>query len=326
MPAEILWEDHAFLDSDKFDSKVQAVRFRRPQLIDPAHIVSVFNGLFNRSASKEGGKEMLAAVLGRDFEKISRGIEENIIEPVALTEDHFSCLISLSSWVGWPRSVVIESGGEEETTQEPEPIFPDEKVLSAKKQYVFPLKIQPSSFASTSAIRIVHNVPLADGPLMGSATWIYYTQPYTRIELSLDRAWLWPYKKEQEDKEIQQIAWDIFYLFRSWINEGLLARKLTGLGYDLMPRFDPSWTDYVVERQCQTCGQILASMPYKQREIKIGRASVNVCDCRQRKASCDDRFDPRICRKFKIIGAYPVSPSESEHAKYEAMMQADSAD
>ncbi|OGF87238.1 hypothetical protein A3B19_03335 [Candidatus Giovannonibacteria bacterium RIFCSPLOWO2_01_FULL_46_32] len=78
MPAEILWEDHAFIDSDEFNGKVQAVRFRRPQLIDPAHIVSVFNGLFSCSASKEGGKEMLTAVLGRDFEKIARGIEENV--------------------------------------------------------------------------------------------------------------------------------------------------------------------------------------------------------------------------------------------------------
>lgn len=325
MPLEILWDDLASVEDD-FDCRVMRVRFRRPQLIDPAHVASVFRELFDYYNKPHGDTEMMEALLKKDFDKIAQGVKEKAIEPVIMTDNHFACLVSVGLWKGWPRQLVLDQKYGETISQEPSYLSADKK-LSTRKRYSFPLRIIPSNQSTNcSSISVIHNVPLTKEPIMGSCTWSHYTQLSTTIELKIDRDWLWSLKGGKENKEVQQIAGNLYWLFQDWVNKSVLVQKLTTLGYDLVPQFDPTWTDYVIEDQCQKCGRIIPSMPFKRGDFKLGKTSINICNCRCRKSPYEDGFYPAIQRRFKIIGVYPISPQEAEIALCEAAIWADSVD
>jgi hypothetical protein len=337
MPTEIFWEIHP-RGNDWFDwseGTNQAVRFRRPQLIKVEDIVSAFREFLNYwNNPHERGVEMISAVLRKDEKEIYRGIEEGSIEPVMITDDHFSCLVHMEMpWQGWPRSIIIdEERVFKEKEKEPAPIFrgEDDKVLSFRNTYCFPLKIVPTDLdIRDSSFCISHNIPLEERLVMGSCTWFNFSQPSTTIELRIDNDWWafwwWCHKKRerQESQTIRQIAGNLYWFFQRWINSGELVNQLTKKGYDLRPQFNPSWTSCVMEDQCQECGEIHASLPYKLSEVRVGEISKNYCYCRWKR---DYRYPGGIKRTFKVIGAYPISPIEADCASCEGALQFDSAD
>jgi len=219
-------------------------------------------------------------------------------------------------------SVIINEGEVEKgEKKEPDPVFEDEEVFSIKKIYSFPLKIITGS--KYSFFSIIHNVPLKEKPVMGACTWLDFTQPLTSVELKISIDW-WdpvPLKKKNEIQRQREIANSLYWFFQRWINQGELVEQLSHK-YDLKPQFDPSWTDCVIEDQCQECGKIYSSLPYKLNEVEIGKVSKNYCHCRWKK---DYRYPDTIERKFKIIGAYPISPEEAQVALSEGALMADSA-
>lgn len=211
MPAEIFWEICPS-GSDNFGfSTVQQVRFRRPQLIKPEDIVSVFR------------------------ERLQR--------------------------VWWAHSIIInETEVFEQEENEPAPILRDEKVQSIRKVRSFPLKITP--LASTrldigeSLFCVVHNIPLEERPIMESCAWPNFTQPLTGIGLKIsDDWWNWRWRRSEKEtneaREINRIAQQLFWLFQGWVNNGELVEQFSKKGYNLEPKFDPSWTNCVMEDQCE---------------------------------------------------------------------------
>ncbi len=285
MPVEIFWEICPS-GSDDFDfSTVQQVRFRRPQLINVDDIISAFR------------------------EK--------------LEQRRWACSI-----------IIDETKSFEQEESKPTLILQDEKVLSTKKTRSFPLKITPIAPTNPdigeSLFCVVHNVPLEERPIMGSCAWLNFTQPLTGVELKISDDWWWYWgrwqhskKKRNEARAIFSIANGLYWFFQEWVNNGELVGQLSKKGYDLKPRFDPSWTNCVMEDQCQECGEIHPSLPHKLSEVKVGKISKNYCHCRWRR---DRRYYGGIKRQFEVIGAYPISPGEAEHASCEALLQADSAD
>jgi len=333
MPKEIFWEFSHREDDDLIEGGTrQAVRFRRPQLIKVEDIASAFRGFLDYwNNPHEAGNGIISAVLIKDEGKICRGIEEGIIKPLMMIDDHFSCLVYLEkAWQGWVRSIVIDEQGVFEKKEE-KPLFflEDDKVLSSQITYYFPLKILPTSLnIRTSTFCVTHNIPLEEKPVMGSCTWFNFTQPLTSIGLMINDDWWKTYssslnkKEKQELRIIWQIANDLYWFFQNWINKGLFVNMLTRKGYNLIPQFDPSWADCIMEDQCQECGRICSSLPHKISAVRVGEISKNYCNCRWKR---DHRYSSAIERKFKVIGAYPVSPEEAEHALYEGSLQADSA-
>lgn len=282
MPAEIFWEISP-PGSDNFDfGTVQRVRFRRPQLIKAEDIVSVFR------------------------ERLQQ------------------------SW--WGRQIVIDERGVlEQTEEEPAPILRDEKVLSIKKTRSFPLKITSPAPTNLnireSLFCVVHNVPLEERRIMGACTWLNFTQPLTEIELKINSDWwYWNWRHAKKDRNearaIYRIANSLYWFFQGLVNNGELVEQLSKKSYDLKPQFDPSWTNCVMEDQCQECGEIHSSLPHKLSEVKVGEISKNYCHCRWKK---DRRYSGGIERQFKVIGAYPISSEEADIASCEGSLMVDSA-
>lgn len=226
--------------------------------------------------------------------------------------------------------VINEEAAYEQTEKRPRIILGDEKELSLEKSLSFPLKIGSADFdGGKTSLCIAHNVPLEEKPLIGSCTWFNFTQPLTGIglKISLDCWYDWKWqrsrKKRIEARAIFNLANGLYWFFQEWVNTGELVKQLSRKGYDLKPQFDPSWTNCVVEDQCQECGEIHATLPHKFNQIKVGKISRNYCHCRWKN---DYRYHGGIERHFRIIGAYPISPEEAEVALCEGSLQADSAD
>lgn len=210
----------------------------------------------------------------------------------------------------------------EDEKKRPFILLPGEEYLSATKAWAFPIMCGGRGSGNPN-LSVIHNVPLKEGSLMGSCTWFCYTQPLTSLKLSIDFSWFFDRKTNPDSLRAWQAANNLYWFFQSWINNGVLVNKLAEKGYDLTPQFDPTWTDCVMEDQCQQCGKIVASMPLKRDKIRVGKLSKNICHCRQR---CRGQSTSAIMRRFKVIGAYPISPDEAEVARAEGMLQADSAD
>ncbi len=333
MPAEILWVEGDTNENFYFTGEVLTIRFRRPQLIKAEDIASAINKLLsscNSSEQYDEAVQMMAAVLRKDTDRICQGIEKRVIDQVVLTDNHFSCLIQIPSpRPRWSRAVIIDENAMyrpsgQDGEKMPPVLLSGEKHLSVKKVYAFPIKIMPSyRRLDESLLRVIHNVPLEEHPLMGSCTWFNYTQPLTTVKLIISGDWFDAKRDGLEGRHIWNIASDLYWLFQSWVNKGVLVKNLTNKGYDLNPLFDSVWTDCVMEDQCQDCGKIHATMPWNINEVKVGKSSKNICHCRRIGAR---KNGTAIVRKFKVIGAYPISPGEAEHASCEAMIQADSAD
>jgi hypothetical protein len=329
MPAEIFWEICPGGNDHYFDfGTIQRVRFRRPQLIRPADIILAFRDLldfWNRPRENDLASEMIGALFSQDMQKIQQGIEQGTVR-VAFKDTRFGFMIACEKT--WPRTIIIDAKNMSvQEEKEPSYLLPDEEVLSIKKTYCYPLKMVPvKENIGDSLLCISHNVPLAERPIMGACAWYTYTQPLTSLELKINDGW-WDAKRDRGDRkegrEIWATANNLFWFFQRCVNEGILVRKLVEKGYDLMPRFDQDWATGVLEDQCEECGKIHATLPHKLSEVKIGKISKNYCHCRWKR---DRRYNSAIERKFRVVGIYPISPDEAEHASYEAMLQADSAD
>lgn len=242
---------------------------------------------------------------------------------ISVAHDLLNCFNS-----SWSLTIVIdEKNLSKEEEEEPAPILKNEKVLSIRKTYSFPLKIKSANpYFGESLLCIIHNIPqtwVKGEVMVGSYTWLDFTQPLTGIELKISEDW-WNCRdsKRKEERKIWEITNSLYWAFQELINRGTLVYRLTQKKYDLVPKFDPSWSNCVVEDQCQECGRIYSTLPHKLNEVKVGKVSRNYCCCRWKR---DRRYPGGIERTFKVIGAYPISPEEAEHASYEGSLQADSA-
>ena len=242
---------------------------------------------------------------------------------ISVCHDLLNCFNS-----SWPLTIVMdEKNLSEEEEEEPAPILRDEQVLSIRKTYSFPLKIKSAKpYFGESLLCIIHNIPLTwvEGRvMMGSCTWLDFTQPLTGIELKISEDW-WDCRgsKKKEDRKIWEMTNSLYWAFQELIDRGTLVYRLTQKKYNLVPKFDSSWSNCVMEDQCQECGQIHSTLPHKLKEVRIGEVSRNYCYCRWKR---DRRYPGGIERTFKVIGAYPISPGEADMASCEGSLQADSA-
>lgn len=233
-------------------------------------------------------------------------------------------LVRLEFLANWSRSIlVVKNNISKHEEKEPSMLVPGKKILSTKKSYSVPLKLHSPHRYGNSSIAVVHNVPADDHLIMGSCTWFNYTQPLTSIALRISDDWWHNKRRDKEGRGARQMSNDLYWFFQQWINHGGLVAALSRRDYDLVPRFDPSWTHCAIEDQCQECEQIIWSMPYRVGEVEVGEKSKNICNCRWRG---NDKYGSSIERKFKIIGAYPISPEEAEVARCEGSLLADSID